>query len=285
MKAHGNAFKFVISIFIMLSAVLLNISIFTRAVFLNPSFYASALGRTNYYDELSAAVSEGFSDYSLITSIPADVLSKGFTPDALKAVTESEIKNFTGYMKFKNELDRNSRAASIIENNMVKYNESLGGSLSENLVSDISSEAGDIVKRHVSLIDMNAVSKYGEFQTFRAGVYGLYKGTYLFAVFFAACALLLLPFLNKDGKTREFLFWTGSSVTAAALLFLAAALAAAVSKAAGGIPIGSGYIKTAAGTFSNGYILYFAISGAVMLAAGIAAITAYSKTSHFVGGK
>jgi hypothetical protein len=170
--------KFLVSFLLMTVIVLLQISIFINYRFLNADFYKSTLNNSNYFKELKASVDYGFKNYSLVTSVPEDIFLKSVGDKDIKYFAYKNIDSAVFFMNHGNYKSEGNFNISLLNENIKTFvqgyavkNRLVMNADMENKISDISKDANNIVKNNVNLINIDAVSGYSEFISFRNLVY------------------------------------------------------------------------------------------------------------------
>lgn len=264
MRNIKEALKFLTSLVIMFGSIALILSIFTRTTMLNPNFYISSLEKSSYFTYLDQEIERGYSNYSLITSIPARVFSSAVSSDEIKNLTQDNIRNTMAYMKHENEYADNKLDTSAINAAVKKYASGISGEASQ--LSTVTEEAATIVNSHAILFDVSAVEKYSQFQSFRNMLYIIYGKLYVVAA--ALLILIVLLYLISRETAGAFQLWLGGALLAASLVVLIPAAMGFVFNIPYRFAVENYYLKVALSSITVGFLNNLIISGAIMLVAG-----------------
>jgi len=260
-----GALKFILALGIMLSSILLAMSIFTHTTLLNQGFYSSSLEKGNYFTYLDQEIDYSFRNYSLITSIPEKVFSSAVSGDEIRNLTTDNINSTMAYMKNeKNYVDEKIEVSGI-DSALKKY--ASGFYLEKNQLSTVTDEAAAIINSHAVLFDVSAVMKYSQFQSFRRALYTVYDKLYVIAA--ALAVLLIFLFILYRENIWLFELWTGGALIAASLVILVPTLMGFIFNIPYRFAVENYYLKVALSSIALGYLRNLAVSGTVMLAAGL----------------
>jgi hypothetical protein len=264
MRNVKEALKFLISLVIMFSSIALILSIFTRTTVLNPNFYISSLEKSSYFTYLDQEIKYSFSNYSLITSIPAEVFSGSVSSVKIRNLTQDNIKNTIAYIKHEEEYANEKIDASSIDAAVKKYASGVKGDASQ--LSTVNEEAATIVNIHAVLFDVSAVEKYSQFQSLRNMLYIIYTKLYVLAA--VLFMLIILLYLVSREKAGAFQLWLGGALLASSLVVLIPAAMGFIFNIPYRFAVENYYLKVALSSFALGYIKNLVICGALMLVAG-----------------
>lgn len=281
MKKNRSVLKFFISFLLMFSVIIMQISFFINTRLLNGSFYKNLLNKSQYFSLMRKDINFGFRNLSLITSIPDESFTSAVSDEDIKQLSDKNINSTEAYMKYNNKYVDNKIDTNTIYKSLVNYSQKSNLNLDANLKNQllsVSNDAGKIVDNYAVLFNISAVSKYSQFQSFRKAVYAIYSIKVLsITAIIAISALLLL--LNKREKWKVFL-WIGSSLIPAAIITLVPSMLALYYRIPYRFSIDSDYIKLALRDITIGYINYFAVSGAVILLAGLCCMFVYNHYNN-----
>jgi hypothetical protein len=269
----------------MFALVLLQFGLFARTVLLSPDYYGKQLGKTSYYRELREEIDNGLANLSLITSIPAEILTNTVSDNAVNALSSNNIFETIQFMKFKTDSVENTMDGKAIE---ASLNDFIDDYASQNgfavddeqraQIKEVAAQVASIATNHTVLFNINAVKKFGEFQRFRRIIYLFYSYWYFFALAAALCVAALFA-LNSKRFRRAFL-WAGSSMIAASLMTIIPAILALLYRIPYRFNIATTYLKTALRAFTLGYIRFFLFGGLALLTTGVLGLVLYVHLSN-----
>lgn len=260
-----GALKFILALGIMLFSILLAMSIFTHTTLLNQRFYINSLEKNSYFTYLNQEIDYSFRNYSLITSIPEEVFSNAVSGDEIRDLTTDNINNTMAYMKNEKDYEDEKIGVSGIDSALKKYVSGISGEVSQ--LSTVTDEAAGIINSHAVLFDVSAVMKYSQFQSFRNTLYTLYDKLYVIGA--ALAALLILLFILNRRNIWQFELWIGGALIAASLVILVPTLMGFIFNIPYRFAVENYYLKVALSSIALGYLRNLAITGAIMLAAGL----------------
>lgn len=281
MKTLSFTIKFFISFILMFLLIAVQLSSFVNTRLINSEFYEERLSAGDYFKYLKAQIDFGFKNLSIVTSVPEEVFKSGINEDSLKAMTNRSLKDTEDYMRYNTNSIQSVTDKTVINKNLQKYLNDY--SQKNNLPVDdklksqidlISADAERIISNNVILFNVNEVSKYGEFQSFRKGVH-LISNKFTLTIVLSVFLILILLLLNKAVLRNTFL-WAGSSFIAAALFSLIPSVLAMAYKIPYRFNIGVAYLKEALAGFTVGYIKYFLVTGGIYLLMGIILLGIYA---------
>jgi hypothetical protein len=260
-----GALKFMLSLGIMLCSIVLAISIFTHTTMLNQDFYLNSLEKSSYFTYLNQEIDDSFRNYSLITSIPEEVFSSSVSDDEIRNLTTDNINNTMAYMKNEKDYVDEKIEVGSLDSALKKYVSGISGEGSQ--LSTVTEEAAAIVNSHAVLFDVSAVMKYSQFQSLRHMLYTAYSKLYIIAAAFAV--LIILLFILYRENSWLFKLWIGGALIAASLVILVPTLMGFIFNIPYRFAVENYYLKVALSSIALGYLKNLAISGTIMLAAGL----------------
>lgn len=265
MKALKEASRFLLAACILLCSVALALSIFTRTTLLNDDFYISSLEKSGYFTCLDQEIYDSFRNYSLVTSIPADVFTGAVSGDEIKSLTKENIGDTMSYMRHEGGYTGKKIDVSGIDSAIRKYASGITGESSQ--LSTVTKEAAAIVNSRAVLFDVSRVEKYSQFQSLREGIYIVYKNVYAIAGMLALQAALL--FLITRKKEGSYQLWIGGALLAASMVLLVPSLMGLGYGMPYRFAVGDYCLRVALSSFAIGYLRNLALSAIVMLLGGI----------------
>lgn len=264
MKALKETFRFLLAAGIMLCSIALALSIFSRTTLLNADFYTLSLEKSSYFTYLDQEIDDSFRNYSLITSIPADVFTGAVSVDEIRSLTTENIENTMSYMRHEGGYTNKKIDVSGIDSAVRKYASGITGESSQ--LSTVTKEASAIVNSHAVLFDVSRVEKYGQFQSVREAIYLVYKNVYAVAGMVALLAIML--FLMTRKTSGSFQLWTGGALLAASMVLLVPSLMGYAFAIPYRFAVENYYLKVGLSSIMVGYLDSLALYGAFMLVVG-----------------
>jgi hypothetical protein len=287
MRTIRNILRYLTSLILMFVLVLLQLGLFARTILLSPDYYAKRLTTTDYYQALREEIDKGLADLSLITSIPAEILTDTVSNEAVNALSSNNILEATHFMKYKTDEVENTLDGSDIE---ASLNDFIDDYAAQNgfevdddqraQIHEVAEQVVSIVTNHTVLFNINAVKRFGEFQRFRRIIYLFYSYWYFFALAAALCIAALFA-LNPIRLRRGYL-WAGSSMIASSLMTIIPAMLALLYRIPYRFNIATSYLKTALQAFTLGYIRFFLFAGFTLLITGLLSLVLYVHLSKQV---
>lgn len=279
--------SFIISLLLMFTLLIIQISLFVNYRLLNSEFYKNTIEKTNYFTLLNSEIDEAFMNLSVMTAIPKDVFTNAISKDFIKGETLKSIDNVSQYMKYKNDLLGIKTDTKVFEESMNKYLEVYAKEKSIEINNDIKGQikevsvsAGDMIDRYVNLFNVEAVARFGEFQKFRSLCY--YVGNYNLVYISSSVALILLlvlVLLNRR-RTWKAYMWAGSSFVAAGFMTIVPAALALIYKIPYRISITTPHLKEGLTNFMLGYVYFLLLSGIACAAVGVMFLIIYVCISN-----
>lgn len=266
MKALKEASRFLLAAGIMFCSIALALSVFTRTTLLNDDFYISSLEKSGYFTCLGQEIDDSFRNYSLITSIPAEVFMGAVSAGEIENLTKENIVDTMSYMRHEAGYAVKKIDATGIDSAIRKYATGITGESSQ--LSTVTKEAAAIVNSRAVLFDVSRVEKYSQFQSLREAVYIVYKNVYAIAGTLVLLAVLLFVMTRK--KEGSYQLWIGGALLAASVVLLVPSLMGLAYGFPYRFSVGDYYLKVALSGFALGYLRNLIISGLVMLLGGIA---------------
>ncbi len=189
-------------------------------------------------------------NYSLITSIPADVFTGAVSDSEIKSLATENIRDTMSYMRHEGDYTGKKIDDTGIDSAIRKYASGITGE--SNQLSTVTKEAAAIVNSRAVLFDVSRVEKYSQFQSFREALYIVYRNVYYIAGTLALLAALL--FLMTRKKEGSYQLWMGGALLAASMVLLVPSLMGF----AYGLPyrfsVGDYYLKVALSSLTLGYL-------------------------------
>lgn len=217
MKSSKFILNFLISLLLLFSLIILQLSFFIRGSLLNAEFYENSLLKTNYYSDLKTQIEEGFKHLSLMTSVPEDIFKGAITESFLKAQSSKSIGLALEYIKGNVKELNNTLDTSEIENNLNRnikeYAQKKGLKLTTQNTKEIekiSKDAGALINNHGNLLNFKPLTNSNKFLQFRFIVQKLYSNTLIIGLVNIILILLLLAINFRNMNTA--IEWTSFSM-------------------------------------------------------------------------
>lgn len=287
MKWSKFILNFLISLLLLFSLIILQLSFFTRGVLLNAKFYENSLLKTDYYSNLKAQIEEGFKHLSLMTSVPEDIFKGTITESYLKSQSYKSIESALEYMKGNVKELNNNLDTSEIENNLNKnikeYAQKKGLKLTAQNTKEIekiSKDAGNLINNHGNLLNLKSLTNSNKFLQFRFILQKLYLNTVVIALVNIILILLLLAINFKNINT--YIEWTSFSMISSSFFTAFPPALLYFSNKFNNLAVANQYLKEGLISILKGASKYLMINGLILFFIGVLLLI---LSSIFIKGK
>lgn len=201
-----------LSAIIALSALTAICSLFLRTTILTEDFYLDIIATPNYMTKVTDAIKLDYRMQSSYSGIPEEVLAETLDDAALHAMLRSHIRYTVSYLNGAPEYLEPEYPKEMITKPLYAFLEKHGD---ENgyiptpdqyaLIDEVARDSGEIIKKHICLIDLNLVIERDMFLKAMNVVHILSAALIpSLALLLIACAVLVIFYLEA---WRESLTW------------------------------------------------------------------------------
>lgn len=273
LKNVKNALCFFISLFLVFNIVLLCLCSFIYIRLVNPEYYISVFGSTNYNEAVSANIEKELTIESRQRNLPKNVLApfweKTWIKKQIDVFTYDIVRNIINQktefkdIDFKSPEERYSEGFDeFLKSSNITIDERL-----QNEKNDLRLKAEQIVSNNINLFDIKGNMKTEEISVITGQLHNIYYYAWEYAVIFLA-AFVVTPIVFKRNISKIFI-WSGYAFSAAGLLMLFLSAAVYSLNISGSLPLSQEYVKLTLDGVIKGYLWYFSIAGVVSLILGL----------------